>query len=89
MSDFYFFTDNDDADVSPFNDDIRMFCAKLKQYLAEHEADVHDGEKCDEERANIVAYLLHCVGYSDLGSLMLEVVECLAIYRRSHDARNN
>jgi hypothetical protein len=49
----------------------------------EHEKVVHDGERCDEERANLLAFIAHRMGF---GRRALEILlERMNFYQMEHE----
>jgi hypothetical protein len=46
-----------------FNDRCRDFSKDVMEWLDGHEAEVHDGGFCSDERGNLLAWLTHRMGY--------------------------
>ena len=68
------------------NPEAKEFGDRFNEWLEEHERVAHDGERCDEERANMLAYLAHRMGYShEVLVLMLgRLGDYEAVHREHH-----
>lgn len=89
MSDFGMFFENDEPNTHEFNDEMRAFCSALNDWLKEHEASVHDGQICDEERGNALAFIIHSMGYENLQLVLETMVDRLAYYIERHQHHGN
>lgn len=85
MSDFNAFFENDDPQEHEANDFVKSFADDFNEWLEGHEMTVHDGEKCNEERGNLLGYLLHRMGWTDLNEVLVVMVDRLAYYIEHHE----
>ena len=68
-------THEHDDELFDLNVLAREFADRVNEWMQHHDRVVHNGEPCHDERANILAYLAHRMGYSrDTFVIMLERV---------------
>jgi hypothetical protein len=78
----------DDATAEPheMNEETRAFVEKYQEWLTRHEAECHDGERCDTERASLVAFIIHRLGFSmKTWEALLPIVEWYEARHELHE----
>jgi len=67
---------------SVFNGRCQEFARDVQSFLEEHEAEIHGGAFCADERGNLLAWLAHRMGFD--GDVWVTFVERLAWYTAQH-----
>lgn len=89
MSDFDQFFGNDEPREHDANNIVKKFADDFNEWLEQHEADVHDGERCDEERGNFLGYMLHRMGFSDMLTVLDVMVDRFMYYTEHHQRHHH
>jgi hypothetical protein len=81
--DFQTFFSNAEPAEHEVNFEIKAFLNIWLSWLEGHEQEVHDGERCEDERANLIAFIAHKIGMSP--EAWDHVVEMYDYYQRKHE----
>ena len=77
---------NEQPGPHPANAIAKEFVDKFQEWLREHEAEVHDGGRCPDERANIVAYIVHRLGFGTQDwEILLSILEWYEAEHERHE----
>jgi hypothetical protein len=71
----------------PLNKEAKQFADDFNEWLEKHEREYHDGERCDEERANMLAYFAHRMGYSH--EVLVLMLNRLGDYQAIHEEHHH
>jgi len=80
--------DSADSDfVVVDNAAIKECVDNIEALLKAHEQSAHEGKRCDDERGNVIAYVIHRMGYGP--ATALSMTEHLRSYMHHHQEQRD